>query len=51
MGHAFIKGILDSLKGIIIIFQLDYKLKEKTELKRRKKEFDSPAHQKSSAPE
>lgn len=46
MGYAFLKGILDSLKGIIIIFRLDSKLKEKSELKRRKKEFDSPSHQK-----
>uniref|UniRef100_A0A8D8XFU9 Etoposide-induced protein 2.4 homolog n=2 Tax=Cacopsylla melanoneura TaxID=428564 RepID=A0A8D8XFU9_9HEMI len=48
MCHAFLKGILDSLKGIIIIFQLDSKLKEKTELKRKKKEIDSPAPQKTS---
>ncbi|KAI5711102.1 etoposide-induced protein 2.4 homolog [Diaphorina citri] len=54
MGHALLKGILDSLKGIIIIFRLDNKLKERSELKRKKKEFESPSHQKtqsSSVPE
>lgn len=38
MGYAVLRGIYDSLKGIVIIFKLDNKFKEKSELKRKKKE-------------